>query len=75
MVEIDDTVVTIAKQYGKDGGGGGTLSGTDRVVEFTNVPAGTHKITLGIYNNQKTYHNERSYVTYDNVEISTEAPP
>ena len=72
VVELDDNVVTIERLYGQ--GNSCTKSGNDRVVQFSNVPPGEHKITIGVYNNQKTYDNEVTSVKYDNVKISVEDP-
>lgn len=64
IVELDGIHVTLAKIAG-----GGTQSGEKALIEFNDVEAGPHTVTLGAYNNKKTYTNELTIAWYDNVQI------
>ena len=73
VVALDGEEVVIQRLTG-DGNGGTSdvATGTAETVSWSGVTAGTtHTITVGVYNNKKTFNNEFATVEIDNVVISS----
>jgi hypothetical protein len=57
-------------------GGGPTTTGWQLVqINFGTLPAGTHVLALGAYNNQKTRTNESAEVLIDDLLLTDTVPP
>eukprot|EP00977_Amphora_coffeiformis_P007422 scaffold1605_cov158-Amphora_coffeaeformis.AAC.5 len=70
VVALDWVDVAVKRLTGK----GGTYQAlkTGETVVFNYVPAGSHTITVGGHNNQKTSTDEYSTIKYDYVKVSLE---
>lgn len=73
VVALDGTDVVVKRLQGR--GGTYSCSNAGEVVVFPNVQPGSHKVTLGAYNNQKTTSDEDTHVTYDNVKVTAKEAP
>ena len=60
-----------------DGDGGPVVSTGWRLFTVTipNVPAGSHTLRLGGFNNKKTYNNEKTEILIDDVLVTGATPP
>ena len=70
VVALDGVDVAVKRLTGK--GGTYSASKSGEVVVFDFVPAGSHTVTMGAHNNQKTSSNEHTTVTYDYVKVTLE---
>uniref|UniRef100_UPI00260AAEEE S8 family serine peptidase n=1 Tax=Pelagibius sp. TaxID=1931238 RepID=UPI00260AAEEE len=68
----------VAEIVGDGNGGGEKTTGQQAfVADLGLLPAGTHTIVLGGYNNKKTYNNESTEIRFDDVQVTgtPTAPP
>ena len=70
VVELDGVEVVVKRLTG--GCGTHSVAKTGEIVAFPGVASGFHKVTLGVYNNQKTTHDEYTKVSFDNVKVTLE---
>lgn len=70
VVELDGVEVVVKRLTG--GYGTHSIAKTGEIVAFPGVAAGSHKVTVGVYNNQKTTHDEYTKVSFDNVKVTLE---
>ena len=52
--------------------GGGDSGWQTVTIDLGSLTAGTHTLTLGGYNNQKTHHNEYAEISFDNVTLTVD---
>lgn len=72
LVAIDGTIHELAQITGNGNGGGVMQTGLTEVEIDLVLTAGTHTLTLGGYNNKKTFHNESTQIFFNNVTLITE---
>ena len=71
LVSVDGTTTLLAHLVG-DGNGGGIQATPMTVVNLNiSLTAGTHTLTLGGFNNKKTFADESTEIFYNNVTLTT----
>ncbi len=71
LASVDGTVHTLATITGNGNGGGTQTTGQTNVSLNLSLTAGTHTLTLGGYNNKKTFADESTEIFYNNVVLTT----
>jgi len=75
LVAIDGNLLAgDGSDYIQEIEGGGASGWQTRQISLGNLSAGSHTITVGIYNNQKTFNSETGYVTFDDITIDAGVP-
>lgn len=69
LVAVDGNLIGNAAANSVERISAGGDSGWKTLTQTVNLNAGTHTITLGGFNNKKTYHTERTVISFDNLEI------
>lgn len=71
LVSVDGTLFELAKIFGNGNGGGVITTGLTDVTLNLTLSAGSHTLTLGGFNNKKTFQDELTEVFYNNVTLTT----
>jgi hypothetical protein len=70
LVSIDDTVAVVASLTGDGNGGQVMTTGFQRFTANVPLSAGTHTLTIGTFNNKKTFFDEVTLTLVDDVRLS-----
>ncbi len=71
LASVDGTVYTLATLFGDGNGGGVQTTGMTNVSLNLSLTAGNHTLTLGGFNNKKTFADESTEVFFNNVLLVT----
>lgn len=71
LVSIDDTIVRVASLSGNGNGGSVVTTGFQRFATEVPLAAGSHTLTIGSFNNKKTFFDEVTLALIDDVRLST----
>ena len=70
LISVDGNDFFVARITGNGNGGGAQIIGPVFTEFDVPLTAGTHTLTLGGFNNKKTFNNEFTAVFYDDLEIT-----
>jgi hypothetical protein len=70
-VTVGSQAYTVTRITGDGNGGSDDSSGWQLAqIDLGSLPSGNHTLTIGVYNNKKTYNNEWSTVNIDDVTVA-----
>ncbi len=69
LVSIDDTVLRVASLSGNGNGGSIITTGFQQFSRQVPLQAGTHTLTIGSFNNKKTFFDEVTFALIDDVRL------